>query len=675
MTPPNETLAAPNVKRWYMRPPVFAALIVGLAVIASIFILISLKAGQQLLVGLVAIGLVAVTGLTMWALRRHIGARVQVESERDHFFNLSLDMLGLIGLDGQFKRVNPAFERILGYSSEELLNSTFFKYVHPDDISATRAETRKLSAGEPSIYFENRFRCKDDSYKWLAWAVNPEIQEGLMYAVARDVTDRKAAEQALRAESSFRKAMEDSLSTGMRAIDMDARITYVNPAFCEMTGFSESELVGHVPPYPYWPDQGYEAHQHNLELTFQGKVDRAGFELMLRRKDGQLIYVLFHVSPLIDSDGNQTGWMAAMTDITERLHAREALEASHERFVAVLDGLDAAVLVSDMENNALLFVNEQYKTLYGIDAAPETVCDIDQRHRNRWRRHGVAFDIEEQDPTSGRWYHIRSRAIKWVDGRTVRMEISTDVTERKETEELHRQQLERLQATSRLITMGEMASSLAHELNQPLAAITNYCNGCVSRLQNPTVKPADLLPAMEKASFQAERAGKIIRRIREFVKTSEPNRETCEIADIIEASIGFADIDARKNSVNISLNLDEQLPRVIADKIMIEQVLINLVRNAIEAMHATPLNDRNLLVRVIRLRNDQLEVAVIDRGHGIAPDKKARLFEPFFTTKPQGMGMGLNICRSIIEFHQGQLWVEDNPDGGTIFRFTLPTAN
>ncbi|MEW9897315.1 PAS domain S-box protein [Chitinivorax sp. PXF-14] len=670
--PTESSQPAPDVKRWFMRPPVFAALIVAGAAVVSGFILLTLQFGQQLLLGLLAIVLVAVTGSTVWALRRHIGQRVQAETERDRFFNLSLDMLGIVGLDGYFKRVNPAFTRILGYSSAELLKSTYFTYVHPNDVVATRGETRKLSTGEPSIYFENRFRCKDGSYKWLAWAVNPELDEGLMYAVAHDITGRKQAEQALRAESSFRKAMEDSLSTGMRAIDLNRRITYVNPAFCELTGFSEDELIGCVPPYPYWPEKGTEPHQYNLDLTFQGKVEKSGFELMIKRRDDSLIYVLFHVSPLIDSEGRQTGWMAALTDITERLRSREALEAAYERFVAVLEGLDAGVLVSDMESNELLFVNQQFKAPSEASLPDAKVCAIDQSHQQRRRKHGAAFDVEEQDPVSSRWYHIRSRPIKWVDGRTVRMEISTDVTERIEAEELYRQQLERLQSTSRLITMGEMASSLAHELNQPLAAITNYCNGCVTRLQSNNVNVQDLLPVMQKASFQAERAGKIIRRIREFVRTSEPDRSSCEIGEIIEAAVGFAEIDARKHSVEISLQLDEALPHVVADRIMIEQVLVNLVRNAIEAMLETPLNDRTLVVRVRRISREQLEVAVIDRGHGIAPDKREHLFEPFFTTKPHGMGMGLNICRSIIEFHQGQLWVEDNPDGGTIFRFTLP---
>jgi signal transduction histidine kinase len=203
----------------------------------------------------------------------------------------------------------------------------------------------------------------------------------------------------------------------------------------------------------------------------------------------------------------------------------------------------------------------------------------------------------------------------------------------------------------------------------------NYCNGCVARIEAGTTTPQELLGVMQKASTQAERAGTIIRRIREFVKKSEPDRTTCPVSDIIDATIGFADIDARKNGVQLELRVQPNLPPVVADRIMIEQVLLNLLRNAIEAMHDTPMAQRRLILDVSANDKGQLNISVTDRGHGITPQAQQKLFAPFFTTKPHGMGMGLNICRSIVEFHHGQLWVEPNPEGGSIFRFTLPLAN
>ena len=220
--------------------------------------------------------------------------------------------------------------------------------------------------------------------------------------------------------------------------------------------------------------------------------------------------------------------------------------------------------------------------------------------------------------------------------------------------------------------MGEMASSIAHELNQPLAAIANYCMGCVTRLESGAFSPDDLVSAMRKASDQAERAGKIIRRIRDFVKKREPNRAPVPVAVIVDEAIGFAEIDARKAGVNIRLDVPQELPPVFADKIMIEQVVLNLVKNGIEAMHGSAPGRRELTVSARVDEGRAVEVAVADRGHGITPEQSGRLFAPFYTTKLDGMGMGLNICRSIVEFHDGRLWARPNDGGGSVFVFTLP---
>src|SRR5690606_1028945 len=222
---------------------------------------------------------------------------------------------------------------------------------------------------------------------------------------------------------------------------------------------------------------------------------------------------------------------------------------------------------------------------------------------------------------------------------------------------------------SRLTTMGEMASSLAHELNQPLTAISNYSMGAVAMLKAGNPKPEQLLEALEKAASQAERAGKIISRIREFVKRSEPRRQTVPISRILDNAIAFADIDARKRQVSIEHELPERDPTVLADPILIEQVLLNLLKNGVEAMEGS--EHSQLHVRVTE-QLPLIEIAVIDRGHGLRDPE--RLFEPFYSTKSEGLGMGLNICRTIIESHHGRLWAGANPDGGTIFRFTLPVV-
>ena len=629
------------------------------------------------------VGLSTIVLWSLWSLRAHIQRRVRVEKERDRLFNLSLDMLCIMSAEGIFRRCNPAFESVLGFAPEQVPGRALLDFVHSGDIVATVEQLRRLSAGEP-VGFECRCRCADGRYKWLMWSVNPVREERLLYAVAHDITGRKDAENALVAEYAFRKSMEESLVTGMRAIDMSGRIIYVNPAFCRMVGWSADELVGQMPPFPYWPAEELETWMRNLELTLSGRAPTSGFELRIQRKTGERVDVRVYISPLIDSQGVQSGWMASVNDITEPKRIRAALEAAHERFEAVLDGLSAAVFVASAATDEILYANHAFKALHGFDAVGKVVDAgaVVQPERGDYeidpRRLGAAdvpcelFDGELQHALSGRWYHVRERATRWVDGRVVRMAIATDITDRKRVEEAERQQKERLHRTARLITMGEMASTLAHELNQPLGAISNYANGCVKRLQSDDFRREELLAAMQKASFQAERAGKIIRRIREFVRKSEPRRAAVDLEEVIEDAVSFAEIDAGRAGVKVRSEIEPGLGPVSADRIMIEQVVLNLVRNGIDAMAGAGNRANALVVRARRVDDRSAEVAVVDRGTGIPAAERARLFTPFFTTKPDGMGMGLNICRSIIEFHQGRLWEEPNPEGGTIFRFTLP---
>ncbi len=629
------------------------------------------------------IGLSVLVFWSLWAQRGHMLRRIKVEKERDRIFNLSLDVLCTMTLDGHYRRLNPAFERILGYAVDDMVGRPLLELVHPDDLDGAREQMRLLAEGRPAT-FEARMKCADDRYKWLVWSANPVPGERVVYAVAHNVTDRKAAEDAWRAESAFRKAMEESVLTGLRATDMKGRIIYVNRAFCQLTGYSEEELLGIEEPFPYWPEDEIEQQRQHLIQSLSGEAPADGFELRIRRKDGSYGYSRLMVSPLVDAAGEQTGWMAAMSDITESKRIQAELGAAHERFVAVLDGLDTAVFVADVQSDAILYANRAFLADFGLDAIGRTTHSlalpqpelgdypVDPRRLTAAQLPRELFDGELQHPISARWFHVRERATRWVDGRVVRMAVATDITDRKTVEELNRQQEERLQRTSRLITMGEMASTLAHELNQPLSAIANYSSGCVNRLQSGRYKPEELLVAMQKAAHQADRAGKIIRRIRDFVRKSEPQRGAVRLSDIVEDALGFAEIDARKHGARIDNRITPDLPPIFADRIMIEQVVLNLVKNGIESMKDSE-EDRRVLTVTARVVEHTIEVSVLDHGHGISAEDREKLFNAFYTTKSDGMGMGLNICRSIIEFHNGRLWVDNNPEGGSIFRFTLPT--
>jgi len=515
----------------------------------------------------------------------------------------------------------------------------------------------------------------------------------------RHTRRRIQAQKALMAETNFRRAMENSMLTGMRALDLRGRITYVNPAFCQMTGWNEADLVGAVAPFPYWPDQDRELLMKRLEEEISGQHSAGGFQVRVKRKNGQLFDARMYVSPLIDATGKQTGWMTSMTDITEPNRIREQLAGSQERFTIVLEALDASVSVAPLGSKELLFANKLYRLWFGQDTEGHLRL-VQQAGASQNTDKTVMDDVDEMAglPTEsimvsrsenseifidalGKWLEVRSRYINWADGRLAQMVIASDITPRRQAEELAAQQAERAQTASRLITMGEMASSVAHELNQPLTAISNYCSGMITRIQSKQVNEADLLSALDKTARQAQRAGQIILRIRSFVKRSEPNRTLSDVSAMVSEALELAEIEMRRRQVRLTHHIAARLPQLLVDPILIEQVLINLMKNAAESIDNAnrPPDQRQVELRIVPKLIDKLSVvefSVTDTGQGLPPEAIERVYEAFFSTKAEGMGIGLNLCRSIIESHQGRIAAENLYNAAEVsgcrFSFWIP---
>jgi C4-dicarboxylate-specific signal transduction histidine kinase len=361
------------------------------------------------------------------------------------------------------------------------------------------------------------------------------------------------------------------------------------------------------------------------------------------------------------------------------------------------------VSVAPLGGDELLFANKMYRHWFGTKAA---------EHLTLVEQAGRIFPTEFKDSTSGdsvdslaglpaeeiaaaksenaeifipdlgKWLEVRSRYLNWTDGRLAQMVIATDITPRRMAEDLAAQQAEKAQSASRLITMGEMASSVAHELNQPLTAISNYCTGMVSRIQAKQISEEEMLSALEKTARQAQRAGQIIQRIRSFVKRSEPNRSDSEVSVLVAEALELAEIELRRRNVRLTHDVAARLPKLRVDPILIEQVLVNLLKNAAESIdHAKRPNDRRsvelrVLPKKIEGVGDAVEFTVTDSGQGLAPEVMQRLFEAFFSTKAEGMGIGLNLCRSIVESHQGRMQAENLYNGAQVkgcrFSFWLP---
>ena len=392
----------------------------------------------------------------------------------------------------------------------------------------------------------------------------------VMVLLAKDSRRRLKAENDLAEALAFRKAMEDSLVTGLRARDLEGRITYVNPAFCQMVGLAAEQLTGQLAPMPYWPPEMVDEYKQRHAVRLAGNAPpREGFESVFMRADGTRFEVLIIEAPLISVQGQQTGWMGAVIDISEQRRIEELSRASQER----------------------------------------------------------------------------------------------------------------LQATARLATVGEMASLLSHELNQPLAAIASYANGSLNLLKDPAALPQtldDVHMALRRIAEQAGRAGKVINSVHDFVRRRDQAREAVAPEALLDAIAPLVNLQARKLQVKVHTRFESKLPPVLCDRTMVEQVLLNLARNGMQAMDQPSNMARVLVLQVRRAASNAehgwVEFSVSDVGVGIADDVARQLFTPFFTTKAEGMGLGLSLCRTVVEQHGGHLSFEPLVPRGTVFRFTLPAV-
>lgn len=380
-------------------------------------------------------------------------------------------------------------------------------------------------------------------------------------------------------------------------------------------------------------------------------------------------------------------------EITERRRAEEALQDSQRFVERITNATPSIVYILDVTSRRLVYANEQLHAVLGYELdevrdwteefLTNTVHPDDLPRVRQALTDTVRIRDEETQEVetrvrhadgSWRWFHCRTVIFRRAIDGTVRLVLGAadDVTDRKLAEEQARQQQEQLVYVSRLTMLGELATGIAHELNQPLMAVANYSQAALRRVRSNEWSHEELTKCLEKTSQQALLAGEIIKRLRRLVSKRPPEQTETDLNDTIRDVVEMVRGEAEGREVHVQLDLPEELPRVRADRIQLQQVMLNLVRNGFEAMNDTPSEDRCLTVESRLIDPRSIEVSVRDQGEGCETRHLDRLFEPFFTTKEQGLGMGLSISRSIIESHGGRLTAQPNATRGLTFQFTLP---
>ena len=513
------------------------------------------------------------------------------EEERERLFNVSLDLLCIADLSGYFKRINPSFCRVLGYSEVEMLNTSFVDFIHPDDHEATLAELRKLSTGVDTAQFENRYRAKDGSYRWLQWT-SPAPSNGstTLYAVARDVTEKKRSEVAIH---------------GLHVITSDAKATF-DEKIAQLLNLGRERF--------------------SLDVAMLG---------------------------LVDNDRCRVEHIVAPTDFPIQQGAEVELEKT---FCDLALKAGEPVAIHQVAGTKLtdhpLYQNTGLETYLGVPifvdgVAVGTVAFCDRQPRDE------SFTDAEKD-----FVQLMARWIGYE-------------FERKRSAENLRQLEADLAHVSRVSTMGEMATVLAHEVNQPLAAIANYASTCVKMGANEQLNHDELKHATSQIYEQARRAGEIVNRLKRFMAKASPKSTWVNANEIVRQVADLMESDVQSRRTSLELRLDECLPVIRADSIQIQQVLVNLLRNALDAMENITPRDRRIIITTASTP-DGVRIEVCDYGLGMEPEVVDRLFEPYFTTKTDGLGVGLSISQRIIQAHGGHLTANPNADRGMTFQFTMP---
>jgi PAS domain S-box-containing protein len=525
---------------------------------------------------------------------------------------------------------------------------------------------------------------------WEEREISSELLQGqrLLGEIFANALARKAGEESLRESEARFRTMADTAPVMIWMSGTDELCTFFNKGWLDFTGRTLEQELGNG-----WADGVHrEDFDRCLEIYSNAFNARQEFtmEYRLRRFDGEYCWVLDHGVPRAEPDGAFLGYIGTAIDITELKRGEETLERERAFLRQVID-IDPNFIFAKDRDGRFTLVNQAVADAYGttVDGLiGKTDADFNANRDEVEYFHRIDLDVIDtlqerfipEEPLTDarsqiRWLQTVKRPIVEKNGVANQvLGASTDITRRKKAEAELRQQREELAHLTRVSTMGELAASLAHELNQPLTAILSNAQAAQRFLAANPAYVNEVTEILRDIVEDDNRASEIIQRMRAMVKKDDLKFSALDFAALISDVVLLVHSDAVLHNVSVSLRPNPGLPPVRGDKVQLQQVMLNLLLNAFDAMKDCPPGERQVWVKTESDGTERVKVSVGDRGIGLARDNIDKIFQPFYTTKREGLGMGLSISRSIIEAHGGRLWAENNPDRGATFYFTLPTS-
>ncbi len=609
-------------------------------------------------------------------LNETLEQRVQAETrERLQIWDVSQDLLVITGFDGKYLSVNPAWTATLGWSEEDLLGKSAQSFLHPDDCERTRAHLDHVAEGQKILRFENRLRAKDGSYHWISWNAAPD--SGRIYGMGRDITERKQAEEKL-------WRVIDTIPTLAWCNLPDGTNEFLNKNWHEYTGLSPQESHGWGWQAAFHPEDLPPLMEKWKSMLISGEPGE--IESRLRRRDGVYRWFLIRAEPFRNEAGKILRWYGTSTDIDDRRRAEEQLRRS-EAFLAEGQRLSLTGSFSWKMATGEIQWSEQLYRLYAFEIGvpvslellrtrvhPEDLTLLEKMiEKARNGKDDFEWDYRLVMPDDSlKYLHAVAHARRDQNGELEYIALVQDVTQRRASEEALAKARSELAQVARVMSLATLTASIAHEVNQPLSGIVTNASTCLRMLSSD---PPNIVGARETARRtirDGNRASDVITRLRTLFSKKDAAFETLDLNDAVGEVLALCRRELQRNRVVVSSDLAVDLPPVSGDRVQLQEVILNLLRNGSEAMHAVDDGPRELLISTSRDGHDAVRVSVRDTGIGFEPHAMDKLFEAFYTTKAEGMGIGLSLSRSIIEGHQGRLWATANSGPGATFCFSIP---
>jgi PAS domain S-box-containing protein len=617
----------------------------------------------------------------------------EAQRESEHQLRRAIDTFPTLAWcnlpDGTNEFLNKKWHQYTGLSPDESHGWGWQAAFHPEDLPALMEKwLAMLASGEPDE-IEARLRRHDGTYRWFLIRAEPFRDESgsviRWYGTSTDIDDRKRAEEALRARELQLRQVLDTIPSLIQVLRPDGRAMYVNQAVLDYSGLNLGDVQKEDFRSRVFHPDDVERLREERRLALARAVPFENEQRVLG-KDGQYRWFLIRFNPWLDEQGKIVQWYAAGTDITDRKQAEEKLARSE---ALLTEGQHLARIGNfswRVTNDEIVWSEQLYRifefeegTRVTLDLIGSRVHPDDIQMLNdmiQRARHAVSdFEYEHRlllPDQSVKHLHLIAHGIRDNEGRLEYLGAVQDVTQRRISEEALSKARNELAHVARVMTLGALTASIAHEVNQPLSGIVTNASTCLRMLSSDPPNIEGARETARRTIRDGNRASDVITRLRALFSKKEPAIEQVDLNDAAQEVIALSLSDLQRNRVIVRPEFAHDLPLIAGDRVQLQQVILNLLRNASDAMSTVTDRPRELFITTERVEGDQVRFTVRDVGVGFSPQSLSRLFDAFYTTKSNGMGIGLSLSRSIVESHDGRLWAAPNGGPGATFCFSIP---